>query len=108
MDRMDRIRPKPLILIQPYSINPLPSARRCGVKEVRLYPDNPVHPCQLNQLFLYLRPDTHVGEYFEEDGMPDTAVDDVGLPDAVTQRVGTAGHLGNHPAGDGLLLDEPV
>ena len=62
----------------------------------------------MNRLRRNLGPDTLAGEYFEENGMGYSTVDDMGFADAASKRVQTGMDLGQHSFADRALLHHPL
>ena len=62
----------------------------------------------MNRLRGDLGPNTFTCEYFEENGMGYSTVDDMGFADAATERIQAGMHLGQHPFTDRALLYHPL
>src|SRR6185503_9490529 len=52
--------------------------------------------------------DTFTREYFEENGMRNPTVDDMGFADASAESIQTGMDLGQHPLADRAFLDHPL
>ena len=62
----------------------------------------------LGRLRCNLGSNTFTREYFEENGMRNPAVDDMGFADAAAEGIQTGMNLGQHPLADRALFDHPL
>jgi hypothetical protein len=62
----------------------------------------------MNRLRCDLSPNTFMCEHFEQNGMRNSPVDDMGFADTVPERIQAGMDLGQHPFPDRPLLHHPL